>query len=192
MSNPSKEPICFIQGKSLMLCPISLDKVPVYHQWFNDYLVRRFGRSEFPKTEEETRKRMTESVKDRELVSMEIWHIADKKPIGIVSLHHIDWTARLAFIGLEIGDKSYWKQGYGSEAAELIVNYGFGELNLHKIMAGIFSANLGSQGCSKKIGMKLEARLKDTIYIDGHYYDDLTFSIFQDEWFQIHPPKKYI
>jgi RimJ/RimL family protein N-acetyltransferase len=191
MSTPSIEPITFIQGRSLSLAPLSFAHISLYLQWFNDFLVRRYGRSEFPRTEEEIRKQITESGKDHNYISMEIWHILDKKPIGIVSLHHIEWPSRIALIGLEIGDKSYWKHGYGSEAAELIVNYGFNELNMHKISAAIFSANLGSQGCAKKIGMKLEARLKDTIFIDGHYYDDLWFSIFQDEWFQMHPPKKY-
>ena len=40
-------------------------------------------------------------------------------------LFDIDWRNRSAEIGIFIGEKNFWNQGYGTEAMRLMVKYGF-------------------------------------------------------------------
>src|SRR5262245_43855632 len=43
--------------------------------------------------------------------------------IGACGLRHFDPTARSCELGIGIGDKVYWSQGYGREAVRLLVDY---------------------------------------------------------------------
>jgi RimJ/RimL family protein N-acetyltransferase len=63
-----------------------------------------------------------------------------------------------------------------------VIKYGFTELNLHKIHAGIFSPNSRSLRAAEKLGFEKEAILKETIYIDGKYHDNHRFSLLKRDW----------
>jgi len=51
---------------------------------------------------------------------------------------------------------SHQKTGYGSEVAQALIQYAFGELNLHHIIATTEFDNWGSQRVMEKAGMWLE------------------------------------
>ncbi len=55
-------------------------------------------------------------------------------------------------VGYAIKQK-YWRKGYASEAAFEVLNYGFDELKLEKIVAVALPENIGSVNVMKKIGM---------------------------------------
>jgi RimJ/RimL family protein N-acetyltransferase len=63
------------------------------------------------------------------------------KPIGRILLFGIDHINRSANIGIFIGAKEEQGKGYGKEAMELLMDYGFNLLNLHSIMLGVYSFN---------------------------------------------------
>ena len=60
-----------------------------------------------------------------------------------------------AELGYWIG-KPYWRNGYATEAARAILQYGFGQLGLNRIHAGHFTRNPGSGRVMQKIGMTHE------------------------------------
>ena len=49
--------------------------------------------------------------------------------------------------------KKYWNKGYGTEAAQACLNYGFEKLGMKEIMARAMKENIGSIQVMKKIGM---------------------------------------
>lgn len=51
-------------------------------------------------------------------------------------------------------NRSYWGQGYMTEAARAVLAYGFGELDLRRIEAGCHPDNLASLRVLHKIGMR--------------------------------------
>ena len=53
--------------------------------------------------------------------------------IGTVSLEGIDHINRCATLGIFIGNKDFRSKGYGTEAVQLILEYGFKYLNLKNI-----------------------------------------------------------
>jgi RimJ/RimL family protein N-acetyltransferase len=58
-------------------------------------------------------------------------------------------------------DKAYWGQGLGSEAAQAILDYGFGPLRLTRLICMIDPRNQASQAVARKIGMALEKEAED-------------------------------
>jgi ribosomal-protein-alanine N-acetyltransferase len=77
--------------------------------------------------------------------------------------------------------KKFWNKGYITEAAKAMVESGFKELGFNKIYATHFLHNPASGKVMQKIGMKLEAVLKQHLKKDGKYYDIPMYSIFNNQ-----------
>jgi ribosomal-protein-alanine N-acetyltransferase len=56
--------------------------------------------------------------------------------------------------------KDYWRLGLGTEAAQAIVDYGFHELHLARLICLIDPSNRGSAGVARNIGMTLEREME--------------------------------
>ena len=60
------------------------------------------------------------------------------RPIGIMSLIHIDTKNRNAECIIDIGEKTSWGKGYGFEAMTLLLDYAFGTESAQGKLASIF------------------------------------------------------
>jgi RimJ/RimL family protein N-acetyltransferase len=99
----------------------------------------------------------------------------------------IDWKNRVGNVGIVIGKKEYWGKGFGTEAMQLLVNYAFNTLNLHRVELDTYSHNIRAQKSYTKIGFKIEGTKRDAVYIDGKYRDVVVMSILKEEFRQLHP-----
>lgn len=71
----------------------------------------------------------------------------------------------------------YWGQGIITRAIQQMVDYGFQNWAINRIFARPFGTNLGSQKALEKAGFLLEARLKQTIFKNGEYLDELIYAV---------------
>ena len=62
-------------------------------------------------------------------------------PIGNIGLHAISPKDHNDLFGIVIGEKDYWSKGYGTEATRLVLDYGFRQLNLHRVWSAAFAFN---------------------------------------------------
>jgi RimJ/RimL family protein N-acetyltransferase len=67
--------------------------------------------------------------------------LVNGRHIGMVDYRDVDAVARSATVGITIGEKDLWAQGYGSEALGLLVGYLFDHLNLHRVQLDTWSGN---------------------------------------------------
>lgn len=58
-----------------------------------------------------------------------------------------------ATLGICIGECDVWNKGYGTEAIKLLINYGFKELNLHRMCLTVCDDNKRAQTCYKNAGL---------------------------------------
>jgi len=115
----------------------------------------------------ESKKGFTFAIRDKE-----------EKVIGAIGLH--DQGSDKAEMGYWLA-KIFWGKGYVMEAAKAIVDFGFNELELNKIFAVHFPNNPASGKIMRKIGMELEAVLKQHLKKDSEYYDIPMYSIFRNK-----------
>ena len=106
----------------------------------------------------------------------------ENKLIGNVSLEEIDRTNRSAVLGIFIGDKEYLNNGYGTEAIQLILEYGFKYMNLHSINLTVMEFNKRAQKCYIKCGFKETGRKRNCKFINGKYYDNIIMDILENEF----------
>lgn len=101
--------------------------------------------------------------------------------IGTAGLYETNWFYRMAEFRIVVGEKKYWGKNYGAEATELILDYGFSKLNLHKIWLGVNAENEKAINCYVNAGFIQEGVLRDEIYRNGKYYDAIRMSILKSE-----------
>jgi len=100
--------------------------------------------------------------------------------IGVVELMALDWRDKNAEIGYWLGRK-YWAEGLMTEAVRLILEFGFGNLKLHRIYAKLFKENTGSVRVLEKCGFKLEGRMREERYRYGKWHDALRYGILDSD-----------
>ncbi len=174
----------FIEGETIDLVAGNSKWANLICKWMNDPKVRHYSRNMWPLTLEEVKK-FFEPLPDRQMrdfIVFTIYHKQSKRPIGSVGFNHINWVSRNANIFATIGEPEYWGRGIVIEASKLIINYGFTELNLHKIFAGVFTPNKRSLRAAEKLGFEEEGVLKEEMYVDGQYHDIHKFALFKRDW----------
>ena len=106
----------------------------------------------------------------------------DNRPIGTMGLHGINPKDQNCFIGIVIGEKSHWGKGYGTEATQIIIEYGFHQLNLHRIWASVLAYNERSLRMLKTLGFQEEGRQRKAMFKNGDFHDIVIFGLLRDEW----------
>lgn len=95
------------------------------------------------------------------------------KIIGIIGLNNVVWGAFCsAFLGYKL-DKDYVNKGYMSVAVEMLTNYAFEELGLHRIEANVMPKNKASLKVLEKNHFMNEGISKYYLNINGVWEDHI-------------------
>ena len=89
---------------------------------------------------------------------------------------------RSASFRIALAGAAYFGKGYGSEATQLIVDFGFRELKLHRIELEVYDFNPRAQHVYEKAGFVKEGVRRDVLLWDGVYQSAIVMSILEDEW----------
>jgi len=76
---------------------------------------------------------------------------------------------------------SQWGNGYGTEAAKTLIKFGFEDLQLHKIEAGVATENKKSIKVLEKAGMIREGLRRKILPIRGEWKDNYHYAIVEDD-----------
>ena len=108
--------------------------------------------------------------------------VDDERPIGEVMLVDIDRTHGSAQLGIFIGEAAEWGKGYGTDAVQAIVGFGFAELRLERIWLNVWTENPRARRTYEKAGFVHEATLRHDRFEHGQYTSGHIMSILRDEW----------
>lgn len=75
-------------------------------------------------------------------------------------------------------------KGYGTEAAQIMVDYLFLSKDIMRIQATTDTRNKPSQRVLEKSGSKQEGTIRKAGYVRGQWQDDYVYSILREEWKQ--------
>jgi diamine N-acetyltransferase len=173
-----------IPGEKNRLRPIERDDLPRFVEWFGDPEVKRHLGIWLPFSlaqEERWFERSLEQIERQEAVLLAI-ETTEGMHIGNVGLHQIDWKNRHAELGIAIGEKVYWNQGYGSDAVHTLLKLAFREMNLHRVQLRVDADNGRAIRCYEKAGFQKEGTLREIVFRGGQYANQLVMSILQSEF----------
>jgi ribosomal-protein-alanine N-acetyltransferase len=101
--------------------------------------------------------------------------------IGSCGVRRDSPMAREGDMGYEF-DPKHWGNGYATEAARAVLDFGFSHMDLQRVSAWCIAENLASARVLEKIGMKLEKRMRNHQYFKGRWWDALSYSMTYEEW----------
>lgn len=116
-----------------------------------------------------------------------LWAIAVKKDdrcIGHVGLYKIDPRLRKAEFAILVGDPRWWGKGVGRSATVAMIDWGFTQLNLHKISLSVLDTNRRAIKLYQQLGFRHEGKLRDEQFRDRKYLDVVLMSLLEREWKQ--------
>ena len=93
--------------------------------------------------------------------------------IGMILLQ--DVYRKGAEIGYWIGEP-YWNKGISSRALLLATEYGFEQLKLERLCAGVFAFNDPSKRVLEKCGYKLEGISRNAVFKNGKLIDEYRYA----------------
>lgn len=172
-----------LEGRNICFKPLNINDVQEIHNYASDEEVSRFIGWQLMKNLNDTREHIEQMLK-RESAGTHLYASVVLKSTGSIigtgMIFNFDQEAKHAEIGYVL-HKNFWGRGYGTEAVNLMSNFIFESLNLHKIHARVVDANIASIRVLERNGFKLEGRLKDYYFIEGMYYDGLFFGKLQSK-----------
>jgi len=90
--------------------------------------------------------------------------------IGVTSVQH-----RRGEIGF-VFHRDFWSHGYATEAAELLLRFGFDHLQLRRISATCHPDNHASVRVLEKAGLEYEGRMRSHLFVRGAWRDSLLYA----------------
>lgn len=109
--------------------------------------------------------------------SLEFMCEVEGEPAGIGGLYAIDPYARHAELGVSFADGPWRGCGYGELAHRRLIEYGFEDLNLRRILGSVHADNTGVLRLCEKLGYELEGIRKEFRWVNGQYVDLHVFSM---------------
>lgn len=174
-----------IYGSKIRLRAVEKEDLPNFVAWLNDPEVREglMIYLPFSLVEEEAwfSAMLSRPAEEHPLV-IEVKHEGRWQAIGNCGIHNIDWRSRSASVGILIGEKKWWNKGVGTNAMRLLLDHGFGTLNLNRIWLRVYEDNPRAIRSYEKVGFVNEGREREGHYKEGRYIDVLVMSMLRREW----------
>lgn len=161
--------------KKLELKKIKKDDLRQIIKWRNDPDIIKFN-TQFFLLNMEYQKKWFEEITENDSKSKMFVFKFDNKIVGIGGLIHYDCLNKSADIAIILGEKKIRGKGLGSRALEMLVEYGFKHMKLHRIGADIFEYNKISLKLFEKLEFKKEIEMRDYLWRDGKWWKVYTYS----------------
>jgi [ribosomal protein S5]-alanine N-acetyltransferase len=179
-----QDPLPVLMGRRVVLRePREDDAVPLF-EYSSDPDVTRFLAFSPPASPDDTRYFLAKCrefrIQDREYVYV-IADAATDRPLGVIGLRHVDQPMRTAQIGTWLG-REHWGTGANGEAKQLLLDFSFGLLGLHRIEARIAVSNHWSRRAFERLGARCEGVLRESFFKDGVYHDQQLFVVLEQDW----------
>lgn len=140
------------------------------------------GSSKYFVSEAYEKKRVEDTIFNSRDIKLAVCEINTSKYIGNVYATDIDQTNRSCTTGVLIGDHDYWNQGFASEAYRLLLDYLFNERNINRVQAYVLESNIPSLKMHQKVGYQIEGTLRQSVYKNGRYQDQVLLSVLKEEY----------
>lgn len=110
--------------------------------------------------------------------------LKDNNLIGAGGLLYINWIIRSADFSFYIGkDEVYIDKDYASDAVKLLLDYGFKNLNLHKIWMELYEFDDKKLDFFQQLfNFKKDGTLRDNCFEDGRYWNSHIISLIETEY----------
>ena len=177
-----------IETERLILRRFTLDdSEAVFRNWASDEEGQALYCEPAYKTKEEVDKLLQEkyiaNYKSNDYYRWAIILKENNECIGQIAYFVVDYNNNFAEIEYCVG-KEFQGRGYATEACRAVIDFGFNEMNLHKVQICHMDINNKSKRVIEKCGLTYEGTLRDFFYdkAKDRYIGRVYYSILKSEY----------
>ena len=160
-----------VPGERIYLSHPLREDVPLFASWFADLELTTYLGQPGKSYSLEQEQKWFEGLSGQSDPLFAIIVRDGQRVIGSLGFKEIDRRNGSAELGISIGDKAAWGQGYGSEAVRLLADYGLTFLGLHTIHLWFVAFNERGHRAYLKAGFREAGRIREAYLLDGKRYD---------------------
>ena len=171
-------------GEKVKLTSVNEEDIFEFQKWHNDVSFMRHYDivSAIPKNIEDIKDMVNDIGKSNTAYIFAIKNIEHSELIGVTGFDDISWNNGTALIYIGIGEEKHRGLGYAKEAFRLTIEFGFEELNFHRIYLTVLEYNEPAIKLYEKLGFKREGVYREFIHRDGKRYDMYLYGMLRPEW----------
>ena len=107
--------------------------------------------------------------------------VNNNKIVGMIGFHKIDKANKKTSIGYWL-DESHNGRGIMTKSVRALVNYGFNEINLNRIMIECAPENKASWAIPERLNFKCEGIQRQAEWLYDHFVDHRVYSLLKTEF----------
>ena len=172
-----------IPGRLIVLRRHRVENLRTFMRWYSDPEVARLTRyQQTPLTQDEIQRFFYARIMGSDFLAMAIHVRESDRLVGTCAFSQLDGDNGSTLFHITIGERDAWGQGYGTEAAQLMLAHAFSRLALHRVGLSVFEFNTRAIRSYEKCGFVVDGRARQAIFRDGRFWDEIHMSILLDEW----------
>jgi len=173
-----------LRGAHIRLTAVTKEDAPLIARWYEDTVFMRLqdAGAALPKSSAQVSGEIERLANATNTLVFAIRLTGDETLIGTIGFYDIEWSNQVAWLGMGIGESDYWGKGYGTEALQLFLRYGFDELNLHRVSLTVLDYNQRAITLYENAGFQREGVFRQYGLRDGQRYDMFLYGLLRPEW----------
>lgn len=177
-----------LKGRIVNLRPQELTDAATMQRWVNDVDVTATLGNRYMWSLAAEEEHLRQRTPKRPSFEEQVFAIetTEGRHIGSIGLHGISPENRGCELGIMIGEKDCWSQGYGTDAIVTALRFAFGELNLHRVELHAYADNERGVACYRKCGFVEEARLRRFAFRNGDWKEGFQMGVLRPEFEALH------
>jgi RimJ/RimL family protein N-acetyltransferase len=166
-----------LQGKYIKLRALEEEDLITLKNWRNSAHVRKTTR-EYKLLNMLNQKKWFESIHAENPPKHIMFGVINKQNqlVGVTGLTYIDWKNRHAEISIYMGEENWQVSKEAKDIVDLIMDYGFGELNLNRLWVEIFGNAKENIKFIELLKFTKEGTLRQKVWRNGTWYDSHIYS----------------
>lgn len=170
-----------IEGARVWLQPFTeADLTPAYLGWLSDPVATRYSNQRFARHTRESSLAYLHSFDGSPNFFFSVRRRNDGLALGTMTAY-VALNHGTADMGILIGERSVWGQGYGLDAWSSLLGWLLTERGLRKVTAGTLDCNAPMLRLMEKSGMHAEGARRRQEIVEGAEHDILYFARFRDD-----------
>jgi RimJ/RimL family protein N-acetyltransferase len=101
--------------------------------------------------------------------------------IGDLGVHFLPPDNLQTEIGFTVAPE-HQRHGYGTEAVRAAIDYLFGALHKHRVIASVAPENAASRALLERIGMRMEGHFRQSVWVGDRWEDEVVYAVLDAQW----------
>lgn len=162
-----------LTGERVRLVPLGPEHTDAYFASSLDEEIRRLTGTHRQLTYAEARQWCGTRAGRADRLDLAITAPDDGRYLGELSIYAVARENESAGYRIALSAIEFTGQGLGREATQLVLEYAFGSIGLHRVWLHVYAFNMRAIAVYRSCGFSVEGRLRDSLLWEGRRHDAL-------------------